>query len=74
MVGLRVELSDSTPIGIVKAVHNFGASDLLELARPGLDTVMLPFTSETVPEVDIKGGKIVAAPPEGLLAEEPKNV
>ena len=31
-------------------------------------SVMLPFTDEAVPEVDIEGGKVVIDPPAGLLA------
>ena len=30
--------------------------------------VMLPFTDEVVPEIDVEGGKVVVDPPAGLLA------
>ena len=30
-------------------------------------TVLVPFTRETVPEVDVEGGRLVLAPPEGLF-------
>jgi 16S rRNA processing protein RimM len=30
-------------------------------------SVMLPFTDEAVPEVDVEGGKVVIDPPAGLL-------
>ena len=30
-------------------------------------TVMLPFTDEAVPEIDVAGGKVVIEPPAGLL-------
>ena len=39
------------------AVQNFGAGDLLEIGPPGGGaTVLMPFTRETVPEVDVEGG------------------
>ncbi|MBO0756793.1 MAG: ribosome maturation factor RimM [Bradyrhizobiaceae bacterium] len=67
LIGLGVEDHDGTALGRVTAVHNFGAGDLLEI-RPtgGGDTVMVPFTSETVPVIDITGGRIVLVA-EGML-------
>ncbi len=52
--------------GTVRAVHDFGAGDSLEIARPDGD-VMVPFTMAAVPVVDIAGGFIVLDPPVGLL-------
>jgi 16S rRNA processing protein RimM len=31
-------------------------------------SVMLPFTDEVVPEIDIEGGKVTVDPPAGVLA------
>jgi 16S rRNA processing protein RimM len=63
LVGLRVEDPDGTVVGTITAVHNFGAGDLLEIQRAsGRDTVMVPFTSDTVPVIDIAGGRIVLDP------------
>ena len=54
--------------GFLESVQNHGAADLLELHGPGLNsTVLLPFTREAVPTVDLEKGRIVADPPEGLL-------
>jgi 16S rRNA processing protein RimM len=30
-------------------------------------TVLVPFTRDTVPEVDVEGGRLVLVPPEGLF-------
>jgi 16S rRNA processing protein RimM len=68
LIGLAVELADGGVVGRIKAVHDFGAGDLLEIALPGGGTAMLPFTRETVPEVDIAGGRVVAE----ALPEEPE--
>jgi 16S rRNA processing protein RimM len=70
LIGLPVFMSDGRKFGIVVAIHDFGAGDILELRPDGEDTtVMLPFTTETVPEVDVAQGRIVINPPEGALGE-----
>jgi 16S rRNA processing protein RimM len=71
LVGLEVRLADGTALGRVSAVHDFGGGTNLEIARPEGGSVMVPFTRRTVPEVDLSGGLITVAPPDGLL-EEPK--
>jgi 16S rRNA processing protein RimM len=70
LIGLRVELEDGTVIGSVRAVHDFGAGDVIELhgKRPW-GTVMLPFDAETVPTVDVAAGRLVVRPPEGLVSD-----
>jgi 16S rRNA processing protein RimM len=30
-------------------------------------TVLVPFTRDTVPEVDVEGGRLTLTPPEGLF-------
>ena len=68
LIGLDVFDTGGAPLGKVRAVHNHGASDLLELQVPGLSrTVLLPFTQAAVPTVDLTAGRIVADPPEGLF-------
>ncbi|MBC7180390.1 MAG: ribosome maturation factor RimM, partial [Roseovarius sp.] len=43
------------------------ASDILEIHAPGLSaTILLPFTKEAVPTVDLGAGRIIADPPDGL--------
>ena len=68
LIGLPVFDTGGTQLGRVKAVHDHGAGDLLEIHGPGLkSTVLLPFTREVVPTVDLEAGRIVADPPEGLF-------
>lgn len=62
LVGLMAEREDGTALGRVKAVHDFGAGEIIELEGPGA-TVMLPFTRAVVPVVDLAGKRIVVAPP-----------
>jgi len=68
LIGLAVVDGRGAPIGTVVAVQNFGSCDLIEVkpAR-GAPTVLVPFTRDTVPEVDVEGGRLVLVPPEGLF-------
>lgn len=71
LVGLKAVGEDGSTFGHIVTVQNFGAGDLLEIElADSKKTVFLRFTQETVPEVDIKGGKIIVAPPEDLLDED----
>lgn len=70
LIGLEVLDTGGTSLGVVRAVHNHGATDLLEIHGPGLSaTVLLPFTSVAVPTVDTGAGRIIADPPEGLFPD-----
>ncbi len=70
LIGLRVLDTGGAPLGEVIAVHNHGAGDLLEI-RPdaGGDTILLPFTREAVPTVDLAAGRLIADPPEGIIKD-----
>jgi 16S rRNA processing protein RimM len=69
LLGLRAELPDGTCLGRVRAIYGFGAGDSLEIEREGGAPVLVPFTRAAVPVVDLAAGRVVIAPPEGLLAE-----
>ena len=71
LVGLAVELADGARFGTVEALHDFGAGGILEVAREGGDTVMLPFTRRAVPEIDIAGARIVIEQPDEVTAGPP---
>ena len=68
LIGLRAESRDGAALATIVGIHDFGAGDLLEL-RPlsGGGTVLMPFTAQTVPEVDIAGGRIIIDPPQDLF-------
>jgi len=68
LIGLEAALTDGTLLGRVRAVHDFGAGDTLEIDRPEGQPVVVPFTRAVVPVVDIAGGRLVIDPPPGLLA------
>jgi 16S rRNA processing protein RimM len=62
LAGLEAVDPEGTPRGRVVAVQNFGAGDLVEVRGPDGETFYVPFTRELVPEVDVKGGRVVIAP------------
>jgi 16S rRNA processing protein RimM len=74
LIGLRAEDTEGRAMGTVRALHNFGAGDVIELVREDGDEVFLPFTREVAQEIDIEGGRIVIAAPEEVEAGEKGNV
>jgi 16S rRNA processing protein RimM len=75
LIGLRAEDEVGRSIGKVIAIHNFGAGDVIEIEREdGGGAVLMPFTREIVPTIDIHEGRIVIAAPEEVEAETKGNV
>jgi 16S rRNA processing protein RimM len=64
LIGLEVRDSEGRVLGKVSALHNFGASDVLEFSRADGDSVHLAFTKETAPVINVADGFIVVAVPE----------
>src|SRR5262249_11882705 len=67
LLGLEAVLRDGAPLGRVRAVHDFGAGDSLEIALSSGGTVLVPFTRAAVPGVGLARGRVGIGPPEGLL-------
>lgn len=65
MEGLQARDTDGKPFGVVEAIYNFGAGDLLEVKlddvqnSPASGTIMYPFRNAIVPEVNIAEGYLV---------------
>ena len=74
LVGLTAMDAEDRVIGTVKAIHNYGAGDVIEIARPDGDTVLLPFARDFVPVVDLANARIVVAVPEEVEAGEKGTV
>lgn len=71
MIGLRAVSPEGEAIGTVTAVHNFGASDILEVERSdGGAAMLVAFTDAAVPKVDIAAGRLVLIPPDEIEATE----
>ena len=63
LIGMKAQAPDGAPLGEVKSVQNFGAGDLLEIQPERGASWLVGFTLESVPEVDLAGGRIVISPP-----------
>ena len=68
LIGLAAEDPAGVPLGRVKAVHDFGAGDVLEVepgpgATAGRPSFLIAFTRANAPVVDIGGGRIVLIRP-----------
>ncbi|MGE0063498.1 MAG: ribosome maturation factor RimM [Xanthobacteraceae bacterium] len=70
LIGLAAVTTDGAPLGTVLALHNFGAGDVIEIGVDGGEAVMLPFTDNVVPEVDLVAKRVVIAPPGEIEARE----
>jgi 16S rRNA processing protein RimM len=64
LIGLDAFDSEGRLAGKVAAIHNYGAGDVIEIIRSDGDSVMLAFTKETVPVIDVAGGRVEIAVPE----------
>ncbi len=70
LIGLEVLDTGGTALGRVRAVHNHGAGDILEIHAPGQRaTLLIPFTKKAVPTVDLTARRIIADPPEETEGE-----
>ena len=58
---------DGNHIGIVVALYDFGAGEIIEVKPTKGNSVMLPFSGEFVVSVDIKNRRVVLSPPVGFL-------
>ena len=67
LIGLQAITTSGEVLGTVSAVEAFGAGAVLEVAGGPYKGLMVPFTKEVVPEVDLKIGTVTVDPPEGLL-------
>ena len=58
LLGLEVVDTGGAVLGRVRAIHDFGAGDVIEVA--GERELMLPFTRAAVPTVDLAARRLVA--------------
>ena len=74
LIGLAAIGTDGRELGSIIGIHNFGAGDLLEI-RPaaGGPSVMVPFTQQVVPAVNVAAGRVVINAPEGTFEASPED-
>lgn len=59
LIGLTVETTEGDVVGKVKAIHDFGGGDVLEVWKQGEKSWYHPFTKDAVPSVDVKADRVV---------------
>jgi len=69
LIGLSAVGRDGRDWGKVLAFHDFGGGLTMEVSGGAASprSVMLPFTDQAVPEIDVDGGKVLVDPPAGVL-------
>ena len=73
LVGLSAVSLEGHQIGVVAAVHNFGAGDLLEIKTFDNQMVLVPFSEQDVPELNLEKGCISIARFEDWQANAPSS-
>ncbi|WP_427453436.1 ribosome maturation factor RimM [Litorimonas sp. WD9-15] len=77
LVGLDVKTSDGKRAGTIKAVHEFGAGDMLEIQPPKSAEKQAswfhPFTKAGVPKVDLKAGRVIIHIEEAVNGRDPNE-
>jgi 16S rRNA processing protein RimM len=61
LIGCRAETLPGEALGVVAAVQNFGAGDLLEIAAPNGKTLFVAFTKQDVLHVDVAQRLVILA-------------
>ena len=79
LIGLQAVFEDGTKFGTILRLHDFGAGDMLEIVPEGKSekaAVLVPFTAEMVPEVNIAEGRVVVVLGEDFFdtPEPPQNL
>jgi 16S rRNA processing protein RimM len=66
LIGLTAVDTLGNALGIISAVHDFGAGASLEIARDRSGPLLVPFTAACVPEVNIDSGLAIVVPPDEI--------
>ncbi|NLF03568.1 MAG: ribosome maturation factor RimM [Actinomycetales bacterium] len=74
IAGLEARRADGTVLGEIEGVEHLPAQDALVLREVGGERTLVPFIEAFVPQVDVRGGFVVLAPPGGLLASDVEHL
>jgi 16S rRNA processing protein RimM len=73
LIGLLAVDPHGVQLGTVSAVHDYGAGASMEIAREYGASLLVPFTMECVPEVDVAAGRVIVAPPDEVDVPETRT-
>lgn len=69
--GLEALDADGNSYGVISAIFDFGAGDILELTQQGKRAQLIPFSEASVLEIDFESGTILIDPvAAGLVSDE----
>jgi 16S rRNA processing protein RimM len=70
LIGLAALDENGEAIGSVVQILNYGAGDMIEIApQAGGETLLVPFTKEAVPQIDMRAGRITIMLPDEIEAD-----
>jgi 16S rRNA processing protein RimM len=58
LIGMEVVDTGGETLGRIRAIHDFGAGDVLEVLGAG--EILIPFTHDAVPTVDLAARRVIA--------------
>jgi 16S rRNA processing protein RimM len=71
LIGLDVLDTGGEHMGKIASVDNHGAGDIIEIRGPKLNgSLLLSFTKEIVPTIDLAARRVIVDPPEETIAKE----
>lgn len=70
LVGLEARDAAGQHVGQVASVHDYGAGTSLEVACAARNPLLVPFTQEAVPHVDVEAGYLTIVPPDEVEMRE----
>lgn len=71
LIGLRAVTEAGDVLGVVRAVQDHGGGAFLVVE--GAQEILLPFTRQVVPKVDIATGQLVVVPPAEIVMPPPEG-
>ena len=74
LIGLRAQDTEGRLAGSIRAIHNFGAGDVIEIQRLDGGTLLLPFTHDFLPKIDFANGYVTVSEPEDVEAREQRGI
>ncbi len=73
LLGMMVKGQDGAQLGILVAIHDFGAGEVAELAPQKGSNIMVPFSRNRLIAVDMVAKEIGLSVPDGLLDDISKD-
>jgi 16S rRNA processing protein RimM len=73
LIGLEAFDKDGRRIGRVQSIQNYGAGDVLVIAADEGEEILLAFTKDNVPDIDIANGRVIVAVPDEIDAGDEQH-